>query len=484
MAKTISGKMTTLKPEDILTGPHVLDIVSSGMYNEPMMILREFIQNATDSIDEAVALANLTPEDAIISVYVDGKNRSLKIYDNGLGVPNNKITRSLCSIAASEKVQGEGRGFRGIGRLGALGYCDKLVFRTKSIGDTSIATVTWDAIRLKDLMQSASDYDVASILSDCIGLAYEDCMVELPGFFEVTMHGVKRFHNDDLMHLPSLKTYIAMNTPVPYSQDFPFKDRIESHISGMQTYKTYKIILNDKQIYKPYKTEFKISSLKNEQIKDIKEFIFYDKSRETELARGWYAVTNYEASIPKNVLMRGVLVRQGNILVGGDSFLAEYFTERRFSTWCIGEIHVSNLVKVNARRDGFEHTEELEAIIEQFGLLGGHLSKIIREYSSRRSKEHSVLHVKRKLELLQEKNIVLDLNHKEELLKTVSRLNKNQSADVLCNIEILDDLLVNKNLKILNPMDLVQMIFIVIQEELKDPLLTSKLLTSVTNRIF
>ncbi|MPN05582.1 hypothetical protein SDC9_152833 [bioreactor metagenome] len=182
--------------------------------------------------------------------------------------------------------------------------------------------------------------------------------------------------------------------------------------------------------------------------------------------------------------MRGVLVRQGNILVGGDSFLAEYFTERRFSTWCIGEIHVSNLVKVNARRDGFEHTEELEAIIEQFGLLGGHLSKIIREYSSRRSKEHSVLHVKRKLELLQEKNIVLDLNHKEELLKTVSRLNKNQSADVLCNIEILDDLLVNKNLKILNPMDLVQMIFKVIQEELKDPLLTSKLLTSVTNRIF
>lgn len=34
-------------------GKHIFNIITSGMYNDPMMIYREYIQNAVDSIDLA-----------------------------------------------------------------------------------------------------------------------------------------------------------------------------------------------------------------------------------------------------------------------------------------------------------------------------------------------------------------------------------------------------------------------------------------------
>ena len=91
MAEFLHDEIMDITPQEILTGPHIMDIVSSGMYNEPMMILREFIQNSTDSIDQAILNRCLQPDAAAINVQIDGKNRTIKIYDNGLGVLNIKV---------------------------------------------------------------------------------------------------------------------------------------------------------------------------------------------------------------------------------------------------------------------------------------------------------------------------------------------------------------------------------------------------------
>lgn len=39
----------------IVIGKHTLESLTSGMYSDPYVVYREYIQNATDSIDEAVA---------------------------------------------------------------------------------------------------------------------------------------------------------------------------------------------------------------------------------------------------------------------------------------------------------------------------------------------------------------------------------------------------------------------------------------------
>lgn len=484
MAEILHDEIIDITPQEILTGPHIMDIVSSGMYNEPMMVLREFIQNSTDSIDQAILNRSLQPDTAAINVYIDGKNRTIKIFDNGLGVQNSKVKRTLCSIAASEKVQGKGRGFRGIGRLGALGYCDELVFRTKGPEDRRIANVTWDALRLKELMLTGSGQDVASILSSCIKIEFETSAIESNSFFEVVLKGVKRFHNDDLMHIPSLKNYLSLNAPVPYHPAFSFKNEVESHISDVNAYKTYEITVNGKQIFKPYRTEYKISSKRSDQIREIKEYIFYDKKREIELARGWYAVTNFESSIPKTVHMRGISIRQGNILVGGDSFLADYFAEKRFATWCIGEIHISNMVKVNARRDGFEHTEELEAITEQFGLLGGHLSKIIRESSAKRSKDLVRAHTQEKLTMIRKYPIAINSKHKERMTEILNNAEPGNSWELVNRIDLLSEYMEMKNLKTTDPKEIIQRVVSIFDEEQNNPLRTAEFISKLANDLF
>ena len=65
---------------------------------------------------------------------------------------------------------------------------------------------------------------------------------------------------------------------------------------------------------------------------------------------------------------------------------ANSFSERRFATWHIGEIHVSYAMKPNARRDGFEPTPAYEKFLEYYQLFGKHLSQLCRDSSIARSK--------------------------------------------------------------------------------------------------
>ena len=58
MAELLSNEVETVSPTDIITGSHIIDIISSGMYNDPKMVLREYIQNSSDSLDEAVKWIN------------------------------------------------------------------------------------------------------------------------------------------------------------------------------------------------------------------------------------------------------------------------------------------------------------------------------------------------------------------------------------------------------------------------------------------
>jgi HSP90 family molecular chaperone len=68
-------------------GKYILDSLSIGMYSAPLMILREYVQNSTDSID-------LCPQgilQPVIEITVDGRTRSLEISDNGIGIPSRKV---------------------------------------------------------------------------------------------------------------------------------------------------------------------------------------------------------------------------------------------------------------------------------------------------------------------------------------------------------------------------------------------------------
>src|SRR6266581_4607571 len=97
---------------DILVGKDILELLSGAMYIEPLTFYREYIQNATDSIDEGRNLNALKASQARIDISIAPDTRTIKIRDNGLGIPSNLFVRRLTAFGGSHKRGARARGFR------------------------------------------------------------------------------------------------------------------------------------------------------------------------------------------------------------------------------------------------------------------------------------------------------------------------------------------------------------------------------------
>lgn len=101
----------------LLIGKFTLESLTSGLYVSPLDLYREYVQNAADSIDEALEQGILKKGEEKISITVSESERIIKISDNGTGVGANDIYSNLIDIGNSKKRHSNSRGFRGIGRL-------------------------------------------------------------------------------------------------------------------------------------------------------------------------------------------------------------------------------------------------------------------------------------------------------------------------------------------------------------------------------
>jgi len=388
MARVVSGEVTTkLRPKKIRIGKQMIEIITTGMYSDPRMILREYVQNAVDSIDVAEAEGILLSREGIILITLDGRNRTITIEDNGVGISNDQVEEVLCSLGCSPKEDTGLRGFRGVGRLGGLGYCDQVSFETRSGVRDKIAKVMWDSLKLKGLISHKNNRnDLAKNIQGSIEIDFHEAAPDDPKhFFRVTLINVHRFHKDVLMNVKNARKYLSQTVPVPYNDElFPIAREIREKLSVIDGFQTYTIFLNEKQLFRPYELKIDIGPKRQDEIKEIKWISFHDHNGAL-IGRGWVAITDFLASLPTRIEMRGIRVRQGNIAVGDEYFLSDYFSEKRFATWQIGEIHLKNSVKLNARRDGFEHTPDYERFIERVFAVCQYLSGLCRTYSKKRS---------------------------------------------------------------------------------------------------
>jgi molecular chaperone HtpG len=230
-------------------------------------------------------------------------------------------------------------------------------------------------------------------------------------FFRVTMQGVHRFHRDDLMNINAVREYLSQVAPVPFRHsNFPYARIIEDHLAAIDGYQTYTLSVDGQQVYRPHMEQFSVSGQSCDRISGV-ELIDLRGHEGQSIGRGWYARLNYLASIPPKVGMRGIRIRQGNIEVGDERFLADFFTEHRFATWHIGEIHLNYSLKTNARRDGFEQSPDFEAFIEQASLLGRHLSYLCRAASKARSRRLGATQMLAQAESIVDKAFFLTEEH-------------------------------------------------------------------------
>ena len=80
------------------------------------------------------------------------------------------VARLLGGLGISSKRYGETRGFRGIGRLGGLGYADEVVFETRPAGQDFVRVVSWNALELHTFLdrKKRGKGDVEAALDEAI----------------------------------------------------------------------------------------------------------------------------------------------------------------------------------------------------------------------------------------------------------------------------------------------------------------------------
>jgi molecular chaperone HtpG len=420
MADLLSAEVTS-HPGPFI-GYQLLNIITSGMYDDPLMVYREYVQNAVDSIDLANQQGVLDRDQEAINMRIDGDSRSITIEDNGLGLPSRSALEVLLNLGSSPKDGTEQRGFRGIGRLGGLAYCDFLTFETRSANDDKVAVVEWDRRKLDAICAGPEKKQTLSEVVNQITKTYlrEPLSDDPSHFFRAKMNNVRRFHSDRLMSVKVVRDYLSQVSPVSYDKDnFTYAQKIEEYFSNVPGFRNYRLTVNGKNVTRPYVDQIQISTNSDDRIRDAEPFEL--PGTEGPLARGWYAVMDYRGALPQAVAMRGIRVRQGNIQVGDEFFLAPLYLERRFATWTIGEIQISNHnIRPNARRDGFEQTPEYESFLEQSSVLGRFLSQQCRKSSGQRSRYQALA---RKIEDL-ESNLdnhlaFIDQEHQEQFLSSV-----------------------------------------------------------------
>ena len=140
--------MPMSKKVGFTAGVYLFETLTSGMYNYPLSVYREYIQNAVHSID----LSNGSKNKQVAITIVPVEN-TIIIRDNACGIKKEEAFIVLNSIGISNKKGVNSlRGFRGIGRLGGIAFSNRVIFSTKFDGEDSVSRQEWDCVKLREIL--------------------------------------------------------------------------------------------------------------------------------------------------------------------------------------------------------------------------------------------------------------------------------------------------------------------------------------------
>ncbi len=376
-------------------GKNIIENLTTGMYENLLIVYREYVQNSADAIDRAIREGLVDEHEAEITIQIspEGRKRDILISDNGLGIAEHDFNRIMLSIADSEKEKSKDKGFRGIGRLGGISSCSKLRFSTSRKGESKKSICTWDAWKVREILNDASQNPSAEELVNSVTSFETEAYETDKHFFLVELIDVEEFA-DELLDVENVRTYLSTVAPLPYQDNFFLKSIILDYAAehGFKI-DAYQIFVNGERLFKLYtsriyKTENGTRKCIDELI-DIQPFIFEDNDGNV-LAWMWLGICSFEKQIPSENLMRGIRLRKENIQIGDElTFTSHhFFKEPRGCLYFIGEVFaVHHDLIPNARRDYFNANDTCKLFEEKlYPFFYEKLYKLYHSSSEYRSK--------------------------------------------------------------------------------------------------
>ncbi len=379
------ANLIELQEPPALSGAGLIGLVTTGMYDDPLAMYREYIQNAADAV-----AGNVVPGRAKVVIAIDVTERRIRIRDNGPGLSQDEALERLLPIGRSGKTLGIDRGFRGVGRLAGLAFAKTVSFTTRARENQAVTRITWHSDRLPELTSTESELEPAIL--DCVDVE------TLPGsgypehFFDVELGHVARHSTGPLLNRHAVRNYIGEVCPVPMSTEFPFAEKIVGLFDGVETPLTLQVRLDGDPtpIERPYKESIWLSANKEADYTEFQAVRISSVDGRGEAAVGWIAHSSYLGAIPKEQRVRGIRARVGNIQIGGEAVFDDLFAEERFNRWCVGELHIlDSRIIPNARRDYFEPGPHLRNLENQ-------LTPVLRNISTRCRRESTARNLTKK----------------------------------------------------------------------------------------
>lgn len=435
-----------MSEEVVQVGKYTLESLTTGMYSDPKIVYREYIQNSVDSLEHAVSIGLLEQQSMRIDIIVNAEDSYISIKDNGTGISAAEAAQTLMNVGSSKKRNSNNRGFRGIGRLGGMSYCDTLVFTTSAEKEKVKTVVSFDCKRLRHLLVPGEyeDMSLSSVLEEITTITTLPEKEE-KHYLYVEMIDVNGF--SDLLDIDAAKSYISQVAPLPYqSRHFIYTSQLKEYLNqNGYTIEEFPIFVGENEfdlepVYKPNKSRFRADRGKR-TADEITSMAYFDITIDGELyALGWYGNCGWYGFLSDKELS-GFRVRKGNILIGDSRTMNVIFKEARFNGWTQGEIFiVTDKLIPNARRDDFEQNDAYYKFIEALSNgVGLDIARTIREASLTRNNPNAKMlrEVERKIGeastvVSEGFNSTVD---KENLISTLT-----ESAASLAGLRVSDDL--------------------------------------------
>lgn len=374
--------------EDIVIGKDVIELLAGAMYADPLTVYREYVQNAADAVDQARAQGLQFAPGPHVTISFDHADRTVRIRDVGVGLAGSDFVRRLTSIGASKKRGANLRGFRGVGRLSGLGYCQELMFRSRIEAGAKVKELRWDSRMLREKLRdpkyeaSLADLvrEVATVTTAQDDSGYPD------RFFEVEMRKVVRIKNDLLMNEDEIRRYLSEVAPLPFSPDFTFGPRIRQWLAERGVGEPVTLELNDGKgpVFHRAVNEVVVSKVGVTTFSGV-ECVEVKNTAGDLLAVGWLLDHGYIGAIPRASRMAGIRLRVRDVQVGNEQILANLFSESRFAMWAAGEFHVVHpRILPNGRRDDFEHSVAYTELQDELRELSKRVGQLVRGKSDDR----------------------------------------------------------------------------------------------------
>lgn len=348
-----------------IVGKKLLQMLMLQLYSNPRCIYREYIQNALDSINEAVKEGILKQrKDGLVSINI--VDHDITILDNGTGIRTQNAPKVLMDIANSMKNGIDTAGQFGVGRLSGGGYCEQLEFTTSYLGENVSASIIMDIKHLRRILsEENTDISAEQVMNKICSVTTSPENVN-EHYFKVVLHNIIN-SADILLNKEDILSYIRQTAPIGYSTIFqtlinscPQRDFAQRH----KQIERIRVSLNEcSDVEKSYGLKV-IGS--GDEISRLRYFELPEHPKYGKLAWGWYAVTPFTKQIDdQNDENVGIRLRKHNISLD-KNILSSMFKEPRGNRYFYGEIFITNeKIEPDSGRQGLSAGEEADALTSQ-----------------------------------------------------------------------------------------------------------------------